>query len=438
MAQNNEIVKSGYLTKSPPLDAPSISQWRRRWFVLRDSIRSYPLAERYVRLEYYQNESEARKLSDPKGIVNLTECYRVSGSVAVKGHKYVFDVCTKDRKYHLAADTPSEKHMWIQTLNEVLFSTSVVPSQTKTQDLEDAEFQIQRRKSQSKAALKQISLENVAVDVTQRPLSCFEQSRVPAQPRNKRPLPPTPDQEISPLPIAMTNTTTRPPGSPIPKPRTKLDTSRSPISSPQQNGGLYSSPDLSLRGMGGGTCKGGDMGGVVPSAIASDYEVPVQSSYQKPMGHGRNSAPSLPIKAEETPPPPPPRRKGGSQGVPDSSMISVSEKLITEPPAEDYDVIQPAEDYDVIRYSPDNIDDDDEEEGAYGHLMKIGPIYEPHGDTSEIPLSVHTSLPCSFTPNPPVPPLPYAVDTKTKRTYYENTGFVPVREETYTKLSHFN
>lgn len=63
------------------------------------------------------------------GIVNLTECYRVSGSAAVKGHRYVFDVCTKDRKYHLAADTPSEKHGWIQMLNEVLFSTSVVPSQ---------------------------------------------------------------------------------------------------------------------------------------------------------------------------------------------------------------------------------------------------------------------------------------------------------------------
>ena len=59
----------------------------------------------------------------------MTECYRVSGSAAVKGHKYVFDVCTKDRKYHLAADTPSEKHEWIQTLNEVLFSTSVVPPQ---------------------------------------------------------------------------------------------------------------------------------------------------------------------------------------------------------------------------------------------------------------------------------------------------------------------
>lgn len=118
----------------------------------------------------------------------------------------------------------------------------------------------------------------------------------------------------------MTNTT-RLPGSPVPKPRTKLDASRSPISSPQPNGGIYSSPDLSLRVMGGGTSRGGDMS-VVPSAIASDYEVPVQSSYQKPINHGRNSAPSLPIKDEETPPPPPPRRKGGSQGIPGRRIIS--------------------------------------------------------------------------------------------------------------------
>ena len=53
----------------------------------------------------------------------------MSGSAAVKGHKYVFDVCTPDRKYYLAADTPSEKHEWILTLNEVLFSTSIVPPQ---------------------------------------------------------------------------------------------------------------------------------------------------------------------------------------------------------------------------------------------------------------------------------------------------------------------
>ena len=64
--RNPEVIKVGYLTKSPPVSAP-MSQWRKRWFVLCDSLRAYPLAERYVRLEYYQSESEQRKLMDPKG-----------------------------------------------------------------------------------------------------------------------------------------------------------------------------------------------------------------------------------------------------------------------------------------------------------------------------------------------------------------------------------
>ena len=67
---NSDIVKAGYLTKSPPGAAPPMSQWRRRWFVLCDSLRVYPLAERHLRLEYYQNEGDVRKLCDPKG-----ECF---------------------------------------------------------------------------------------------------------------------------------------------------------------------------------------------------------------------------------------------------------------------------------------------------------------------------------------------------------------------------
>ena len=63
-----EVVRAGYLTKSPPEKAGKMmAQWHRRWFVLADSHLVYPLADRYVRLEYYQNESEAKRLADPKG-----------------------------------------------------------------------------------------------------------------------------------------------------------------------------------------------------------------------------------------------------------------------------------------------------------------------------------------------------------------------------------
>lgn len=62
-----EVVKSGYLTKSPPEGRAAIAQWHRRWFVFSDSLLVYPLAKRYVRMEYYQSEEDAKKLKDPKG-----------------------------------------------------------------------------------------------------------------------------------------------------------------------------------------------------------------------------------------------------------------------------------------------------------------------------------------------------------------------------------
>lgn len=74
MSHNPEVVKSGYLTKSPPEGAPLMSQWRRRWFVLCDSRRAFPLGERHIRLEYYQSEADARKLADPKGSLTAHEC----------------------------------------------------------------------------------------------------------------------------------------------------------------------------------------------------------------------------------------------------------------------------------------------------------------------------------------------------------------------------
>ena len=40
----------------------------------------------------------------------------------LKGHNYVFDIFTKDRTYHIAAETPTEKYEWMKTLNELLFT----------------------------------------------------------------------------------------------------------------------------------------------------------------------------------------------------------------------------------------------------------------------------------------------------------------------------
>ena len=64
---SGEFIKAGYLTKSPPDKSRRVAQWHKRWFLLADSRLVYPLAQRYVRLEYYKNEEEAKRLADPIG-----------------------------------------------------------------------------------------------------------------------------------------------------------------------------------------------------------------------------------------------------------------------------------------------------------------------------------------------------------------------------------
>ena len=58
------------------------------------------------------------------GVIDLKNCTRVSGVARIKGHNYVFDICTKERTYHIAAETPTEKHEWMKTLNELLFTAN--------------------------------------------------------------------------------------------------------------------------------------------------------------------------------------------------------------------------------------------------------------------------------------------------------------------------
>ena len=56
------------------------------------------------------------------GIINLNNCTRVSIQKPLKGHKFVFDVCTIERVYHLAAETAYEKQQWMSVLNDLLFT----------------------------------------------------------------------------------------------------------------------------------------------------------------------------------------------------------------------------------------------------------------------------------------------------------------------------
>ena len=56
------------------------------------------------------------------GSINLNSCLSViSSSVPVKNFKFVFDVSTTDRVYHLAADSEEERLDWVSTLKDLLF-----------------------------------------------------------------------------------------------------------------------------------------------------------------------------------------------------------------------------------------------------------------------------------------------------------------------------
>eukprot|EP00117_Sycon_ciliatum_P035665 scpid32335/ scgid26987/ GRB2-associated-binding protein 2; GRB2-associated binder 2; Growth factor receptor bound protein 2-associated protein 2; PH domain-containing adaptor molecule p97 len=121
MAQ--EMVKTGYLTKSPPQSTTSISfkNWRRRWFVLLDSSKAFPLAPRQVRLEYYTDETSASHCEKPKGVIDLRDCSGVVASAKeIRGHKNVFNVVTKRRCYHLSADTVADKEKWVFELQRIV------------------------------------------------------------------------------------------------------------------------------------------------------------------------------------------------------------------------------------------------------------------------------------------------------------------------------
>jgi len=60
------------------------------------------------------------------GTIDLEGCVSVVPHTdPIKNYKHVFDVCTRERVYHLSADTHEEKWAWVNTLQELLFPPKV-------------------------------------------------------------------------------------------------------------------------------------------------------------------------------------------------------------------------------------------------------------------------------------------------------------------------
>ena len=61
------------------------------------------------------------------GSINLKSCLSVVAlTEPLKNFKFVFDVCTTDRVYHLAADTEEDRTEWVNTLKTLLFTSQTV------------------------------------------------------------------------------------------------------------------------------------------------------------------------------------------------------------------------------------------------------------------------------------------------------------------------
>ena len=81
LGQPLPIIHSGWLTKSPPQETPTIlfkPRWRKRWVVLLQGCDS----ESYM-LSYYTDESKSKL----KGTINLKHCMNISSSLLVETEK---------------------------------------------------------------------------------------------------------------------------------------------------------------------------------------------------------------------------------------------------------------------------------------------------------------------------------------------------------------
>ena len=116
-----EVVKSGYLTKSPPDNKSTFYVWKKRYFILIDSLLVYPFAPRNIRIEYYPSFEES-KSGNPLGLIELNSCSGVLNREQMKSHKHVFDIVTPTRVFHLSADSSEERDQWVHVLNMNIFA----------------------------------------------------------------------------------------------------------------------------------------------------------------------------------------------------------------------------------------------------------------------------------------------------------------------------
>ncbi|XP_062515577.1 uncharacterized protein LOC134191034 [Corticium candelabrum] len=116
----SEVIRQGYLTKSPPLDggATVFKKWQRRWVVFRCD-------DGNVNLQYFRGEKDVH--GTPLGTVMLDDCTGVQKSMKHSHYKNIFAINTPSRDYFFSADSKHEMDEWVH----VICSTVGLQSDTK-------------------------------------------------------------------------------------------------------------------------------------------------------------------------------------------------------------------------------------------------------------------------------------------------------------------
>ncbi|XP_002154362.3 uncharacterized protein LOC100202024 isoform X1 [Hydra vulgaris] len=161
------IIKTGNLVKSPPLNSRGIKRWHKRFFIFydscralrpirpgstgieqklnneaaksgskkrsksfRDTVRRFTITkkvseENNEKLEdlvllYYESEEKERKGALPIGKIVCKDVIVEENKHKINGYRYVINFQTKERLFHLCAETLEEHKSWLKVFNSYL------------------------------------------------------------------------------------------------------------------------------------------------------------------------------------------------------------------------------------------------------------------------------------------------------------------------------
>ena len=101
-----EILMTGYLVKSPPLNKSILKRWKTRYFIMRAD----------ATLEYY----DGYRSSVPLGVINLEQTLRLEAGLETKKYANIFDLIMPRRTYFFSAGQLEIMFDWVTQIKCIL------------------------------------------------------------------------------------------------------------------------------------------------------------------------------------------------------------------------------------------------------------------------------------------------------------------------------